>query len=707
MEGDMADGWTNITLLKRNFEANLVPMRGRDPGLGERLATWTPRESYFIRAVGNEIQLGNGALRAVKRLAPVLSPEVATDFLKKLYPAAVCNQPVMVAGEDMGWLWNGIYKLPCNVPTAPGHRPPLFFLMKDVERLWILMHLHDWSKMLGDPRARLFVGDDAFSNFRNSLISDILCPWPKLTVRVDPTLWMGDRTWEDLLREIHAEATGRFQAAMETCGVVYAGRGPEQIAGLLRSTTPLRVLGITSRFTTFLQYSMRDWLGAFEAMGHQTHLVIEQTDYQACNMLAVASACEQFKPDLVVAIDHYRRELGGIPEQVPVVMWVQDRLPNIYRAEAGRAQGPMDFTLGYSRAELTRKFEYPASRFLPAMPAANEARFAPRQFAAAELERYRCEVCFVSHCTMPADQIVREAIARDGTAHGKRLLDDIYQRLLAIYDGGGFVTHGEVLQKIIEQSMAENQMTADVNAVLDLFHQRVNNAMFRHQAIRWVAEMGVDLHLYGKGWENHPEFARFARGVADNESQLPAIYQASAINLQVTPFGAVHQRLLDGLAASGFFLLRSVTADEAELLRRDIWNWIASRNVRSGREMISRRDPELHDLFKRYRELTAVDPADDADFFFSAMEEIAMVGFIRTANTLWENSDRITFGTREEMTAKVRHFLSAPEERRQIVNDMRQRVLETHTYRRVSQRLIEFIAEDLERRPQAISSVAA
>jgi hypothetical protein len=493
---------------------------------------------------------------------------------------------------------------------------------------------------------------------------------------------------------------------VEYSRVSYAGRGPEQTAALFRSGKQLKVMGVTSRFTTFLQYSMRDWLAAFEAMGHATQLVIEQADHQACNALAVTSACAQFKPDLIVIIDHYRRELGGIPDQVPVVMWVQDRLPNIYRPEAGRAQGPMDYTLGYSRAELTQRHNYPASRFLPAMPAVNEARFAPGQLSVSELDRYRCEVSFVSHCTMPADQIIGEAIARDGTPHGKRLLDDIYQRLTAIYDSGGFVTHGEILQKIIEQSMAENHLSADVNAVLDLILQRVNNSLFRHQAVRWTAEMGVDLHLYGKGWESHPEFGRFARGVADNESQLPYIYQASAINLQVTPFGAIHQRLLDGLAACGFFLLRSVTADEAELIRRDIWNWILSKNVGSGREMVARRDAALDGLFTKYHALTAVDPAADADFFFAALEEIAMVGFIRTANTLWDNSDRITFSTRDQLTAKIRHFLSAPQERREIVEEMRRRVLQTHTYGRISRRLLEFIADDLQR-SQIIPSVAA
>ena len=74
---------------------------------------------------------------------------------------------------------------------------------------------------------------------------------------------------------------------------------------------------------------------------------------------------------------------------------------------------------------------------------------------------------------------------------------------------------------------------ADRAPLLDFFLQRINNALFRHQALHWIADLGLNLRLYGKGWEKHPRFGRFARGPADNETQIGAIYRASRINLQV------------------------------------------------------------------------------------------------------------------------------------------------------------------------------
>src|SRR4029450_13855633 len=79
---------------------------------------------------------------------------------------------------------------------------------------------------------------------------------------------------------------------------------------------PLRILGITSRYTTFLQYSMRDWLSAFERLGPQTRLGTEQSDHEITGPVAFAEATADFQPDLVVCIDHFRKELGGLPANV-------------------------------------------------------------------------------------------------------------------------------------------------------------------------------------------------------------------------------------------------------------------------------------------------------------------------------------------------------------------------------------------------------
>jgi hypothetical protein len=698
--------WTPLKALGARFSANVRSLSARMPKLAESLANFAPKQTYHLLATSETIQLGVGNVLGVTPLPHSLTATQATHLIKQLYPSAGCTQPVLIVGEDMGWLWNGIYQLPCQTPAVPGHRPPLFFLIQDIERLWVMLHVHDWRSLLGDERVRLFVGDGAMNDFRQSLVTDYACPWPRLSVRVDSALWNGNPTLEEILTEATAKTNEQFIGCTERLREATGTMSPQAIGSLLSSGRPLKILGITSRFTTFLQYSMRDWLASFERLGHRTQLVIEDHDHHFCNGMSTAVACAAFEPDLVVIIDHYRGELRGVAERIPFVMWVQDRLLNIYSAEGGRAQKRLDYTIGYGRTELVNRFGYPGSRFMPAMVGVNPERFRDGAIGDERLAPLRCDVSFVSHASMPADQIISEQIQRNGSPETKRLLEDVYERLRAIYDAGGSVSAGDQIKKIILDSLRDNKLTADMNGLVDLFVSRVNNAMFRHQAIRWVAEMGVDLRLYGKGWENHPEFKRFARGVADNESQLPAIYQASKINLQVTPFGSVHQRLMDGLMAGGFFLIRSVTGDEIEIVLRDMWNWCQARGIRGGLEMVERRDETLSRLFQQYAEMTLVDPANDPDYYFAALEECALGGFTRTVNTLFDRHERVTFTAREQLVKQVRHFLASPDERREIIGEMRQRVLETHTYTAISRRMLSFIAADLS--PVTLpSSVAA
>src|SRR3712207_8973576 len=99
-----------------------------------------------------------------------------------------CTEPVLVAGLDQGWLWHALYHLPVNTPRTPGHRPPLYFLASDIERLWLVLHLHDWRAVLADGGVRLFAGARCAEQARAAIAAHATLPWPRLCVTVDPPL---------------------------------------------------------------------------------------------------------------------------------------------------------------------------------------------------------------------------------------------------------------------------------------------------------------------------------------------------------------------------------------------------------------------------------------------------------------------------------------------------------------------------------------
>lgn len=685
--------WQPLKLFDHRFVANVSALQRRDPELAAQLRELKPTVEFFIAADGDNVFLGRPAAGGVEVLPNPVPPAAARQIWGNLFPQGCLNVAVAIGGLGYGWLWDRVCKLPCKVDAAPGHRPPVYLLAADIERLWAVMHVLDWREMLADERFPIYVGPDAVAQLRDELIGRPGLPTPAACVRIDQQLWQEDL---DVLLKTVIEARGRRLAELiSRVKELYPPLSPRAWGERL-NVKPLRVLGITSRYTTFLQYSMRDWLAAFEQLGHETKLVIEAADHEVHTNLAFAEACATFRPDLVVMIDHYRKEFGGLPEHVPCVMWVQDRLPNIFNLAAGRAQGPLDYVLGYSRRECTRELHYPESRFMSASVGVNDQRFAPRELTEAERRRFECDVSFVSHCTMPADAIIRQEIDRTADAGAKRLLADCFERLRAVYDAGHSLTEPLHIRRLLNQSMQEiGVQLENPGQLLDLFVQRINNALFRHQSIAWAAELDVNLHLYGRGWEAHPKFGRFARGVADNQATLPLIYAASKINLQVTPFGAAHQRLFDGLAAGGFFLLRHINGEDYDRISTKLWRWCLENDVHSGAEIMRRATPQIREWLDQVEVLCGEHPAIDAERFFAGVADTAEGGFIRSAATLFDEFDRVAFRNRGELHQRINHFLPHADERRQVADAMRRRVLERLTYKSITRRLLRFITNDL------------
>ena len=69
---------------------------------------------------------------------------------------------------------------------------------------------------------------------------------------------------------------------------------------------PLRVLCVTSRFTTFLKYSTRDVAATLERQGMATRLLIEPKDYAVVSPQAYMEAFVEFQKR--------ERRYGGVSE---------------------------------------------------------------------------------------------------------------------------------------------------------------------------------------------------------------------------------------------------------------------------------------------------------------------------------------------------------------------------------------------------------
>ncbi len=682
-----ASEWTPLAALAGRFAANLAALAGRHPGQAHALRSLAPAEPYAIRTVGDRVQLGVGA--GPVRPVPVrVPPAVARETAAVLCPTGAVVCPLLVGGEDLGWLWDRLYRLPCGAATIPGWRPPLYFVAANLERLWVMLHVQDWATLLADPRVRLFAGPDAVDCLRAALLTDDACPWPQQWVTADPATWPAGTTVETLLAEADAARRVRLDGCRATAN---ARRVPTWQAG-----RPLRVLGVTSRYTTFLQHSMRDWLAAFDRLGHATRLVIEGHDHEIHNELVTAAAIADFGPDLVVLIDHLRGGVGGVPPGVPVVAWVQDALPHLFTPAAGAAHGPVDYTMGLPKARLVRQFGYPGERFLTTPIPVRADRFAPPPGPRAPFD---CDVSFVSHASTPADVLLRQATEQVSSPQVRRALEAVHDQLRATYAAGGCVTEPPAIRRLVDAALADAGCWVDESAmpaVMDLFVQRVNNALFRHQALAWVADMGVDLRLYGRGWERHPTLGRYARGPADHAGGLAGVYRASRINLHVSPFGAVHQRVFEGLAAGGFFLLRACPGD---LMGRDyqaLSDWCAAEGVTTDAQLRDRATPDVGARLTRLADALRSDPFGQFAPLVDLLATSAEAGHVGSAGTVWGGDyDAVRFDSAADVQRLVSRYLSDPADRDRRAESMRRPVLDRFTYVATTRRLLDLITTDL------------
>lgn len=686
--------WQPIAILASRLAANCAALAPRYPALAEQLRAFRPEGEIHLHAAGDRLDVArrrpDGAVHPISdRLPPTEAQKVA----RALFPTGACTEPALAAGIGLGWLWQCLYTAPVHTPTMPGHRPALYFLAREIEELWIACHLHDWQTLLADSRVRLFVGPDAVQQTAAALSTDRLTPWPRTSVTLDPSLWPAGVTFGSMTGDLAPALNAHYQRTTTHLKTLYATHAPTTLPDALAAGRPLRVMGITSRYTTYLQHSMRDWLAGFRALGHDTRLVIEQADHEVLTNLVYAETCAEYRPDLVVMIDHCRGEMTGLPDAVPCVMWIQDHLPHIFSPAAGKAQGPIDYCLGFGRQECVDTFGYPRDRFMPARSAVNDARFAVRTSSNHDFD---CDASYVSHASAPADALLADALKRADSADSRALITDIFDRLRAIYDAGGCVTETSQLLDLFRASAASLGLEiGNLNPLTDLFRQRINNALFRHQALNWVADLGVDLRLYGNGWERHPRFAKYARGPADNQNQLADIYRRSRINLQIQPHGAVHQRLCDGLAAGGFFLIRYCPADVVECVYNTIWEWCQQNDIASDDDLQRRATPDIQKLLGELARLKSRDPFSLGVPLVHSMAQSADADYANSAKSIWPEYDSVSFDSASSLKARLTHYLANPTERESLTTAMRQRVVDRLTYTATARRLLDFIATDL------------
>lgn len=687
---------------RARFDANLAVLAARGADVAAIRAAWAERGAAFelysdIYGVDHVLRRAPGGaavfVACVQDHAAAVELAAPPPDARDLMPG-----PYLFDGIELGWLLERTWRRTRN--TFHGYCSALYLVEPDEAALAMALHLHDFAALLGDESVLLFAGQAAAARFAAALRADHDLPIPAYQFTLAGARAAGPLALIDLVRQVGRErqdAAGESWRALE---VEYAARDATyhaaRFASALSGGPPLRVLARVGLHTSFLKYSMRDAQRALERRGCVVRVLIERRPFERIHDLSFHAALREFRPDLVLALDHPRASfVGRIPTNLPLLTWDQDNLPHLFNEETMKQLGPLDVVVGLPKLQLIARCGLDPRQFLAAPMATSPDEFAVGSLPAADPAAHACDVSFVSHASQTPEEFHREQLAQYPAPEMKQLLAALLvgAREYTRTRGGADGRACEALLRAAEQEVGIRVLAGQTRLHLLNWHiWRLCDRLFRHEALEWVADWarrtGRRFRIYGNGWERHPTLAPFAAGAAQNGAQLACIYRASAINLQLMPAGFLHQRALDGLCAGGFFLTRASRGDRGDARLQALHRALDDAGIGRAAEL----SPGTHG------ELAGALAQVGRDFDIPPDEPEHALQFVRLHGTwpypadVLPDFDQITFADAASFAAAAERFLAQPHERVRLAERMRAAVIARFSYDALCDRFLRFHA---------------
>ncbi|NRA56524.1 MAG: hypothetical protein HRU13_00140 [Phycisphaerales bacterium] len=334
-----------------------------------------------------------------------------------------------------------------------------------------------------------------------------------------------------------------------------------------RSGEALRLSVYTCRYSTYMRHAAADLVAVLQQLGHEAALLVEPDDHTGMTQLHYLRAVRDFEPDGVVLVNYLRPQIGPVlPPYVPVITWSQDAMSHFFvGAEPPRATA-QDFVAGLLYPEQRDRLGIPESRMLPWPIPVSPAKF-HRAPVGGGYEHLRCDVAFVTrHSEAPQAYAERQIEQNKAQPQVARSIESLALRMPAALERARrerlWLVHAlrdscsDALRdgygRSATQPMVEGLLQQIALPLVDLYH--------RQQAVRWAASAcernGWRLHLYGRGWEDHPDLARHARGELEHGEELRAAYQLAGITIHASVRGLLHQRVAEIAMSGGLPIVR-------------------------------------------------------------------------------------------------------------------------------------------------------
>ncbi len=574
----------------------------------------------------------------------------------------------------------------------------VYIIEPDPARLLHAMMLHDFTGPHGPIDQQRFiwsVGEQWAGQIRESMQSRLMLPAPRMYLGLPAMQKAAQNTVEQIAGDINKRAAERLEAFRQWVD----GRTDDDVAALLGESPPRppRLLLMTSRLTTVLQYSTADIADAFESLGWETRTLIEQQPHEKHSFASMVDALDSFRPDVVLTLNYLRRDLPTLPPSVPHICWIQDHMPNLTTTEAGRAVDRRQFIVTAQKYKYAGEYDYPPRQCIEIGKLTRPVKLP---------DSWTCDgddLVYVSHAPEQPEQRLEQLFAECRTGEERAFMEHAGRALIDAYneDAQQAASGASPLQIQTRRQLREFVERTEQKAgrpipygeskrhVLNLLFDHLNNRLYRRQALMWIKHAadrrGLTLAIYGNGWNRDPDLANHAHGPVEYGPELEDITRRARINLQIVPFICLHQRLLDGIAAGGFFLVREHPGDR---LIPEICRYLESycddtvMTTQQARQAVPKHEQQaFDDLIRRAQVL-----ADDADPV--TLTRTRQKSYhVRADRPLLPRLEDVTFNDASSVERRLDEFLDHADRRDEIMREQRHHVLEHLTYTKAARRI--------------------
>lgn len=532
-------------------------------------------------------------------------------------------------------------------------------------------------------RIHWYVGPDWADAYANDLIHT---PSRMPPTRADLSLDARPEI-NDGLEEILQKLESSHEACRDRVWKHYEAVDDDELLAAMGGTADRkpRALLITSRFTSVLQYSTNDSADAMRELGWDVKVIAEPELWHSTSPVTVLAEIDSFKPDLVFQIDHLRYEMNDVyPPQLPFVCWIQDHFVNLTSDYAAASIGERDFVLTGATYRYVTRHGYPRRQCI------DTSKSSRPPVLPASWNCDREDVFYVSNCSGRAEMVIQEICVRTRDLAGpvpEKMMYECSAAMMAVYERGESLPTIHSVRSLIRNVFDRMKFEADdelEHFFVDVLWLRLNNVLYRQQALVWTGEiadeLGLKFGIYGKDWDVNPALARYARGMVGYGPELEKLTRESKILLQLEPYACYsHQRMLDALLAGGFTLVRGHPLNTLPVKIRQFLDAYVPSEIISVPDALESLAPPLREEFQQLLGEAEV---------IAAMGDVVDVirgwqkgGVIGNGDEVLPSLDEITFNDKQSLRDRIIRFTRDDTARNEIAAIQREAVMGRYTYR--------------------------